>query len=650
MIFIAIILALLLSWLFYKTTVPQLPILKRYLLMFLRFIVLFIVFLLLLNPVWNFFLQETKIEKVIFLQDSSASIDEKKEAFFSEIVPALQKKYEKRGYQVQNHYFSDGLNGAKDKTYLSKTLSELQQEYEMKNIKHIVLCSDGWFQDNNLQEVETLNIPIFSTVPKNKLQYEDLRIENLSHNLQAYIDEANPFIITVAASNYKGEAEVELKIDDKIIESKNCKFDQQNYQEIQFEHTFRTPGLFPIAVEVKSDTLSESNQQNNSIYSAVRVTKNKFNILVLSEKLNWDLKFLKDAINQQQNWNYKIKIAENGKLTLESNDLNETNIVVIINADKLNIQNKELIENYVSSGNAVWNIGKPLSDKIGTTTDRSFASAVKHRITIEEEGQQFINMKLWQAQEEETPPFPYYFVKPKAQSKILASFQNDQHSPAILFNTYNNGKILEFAFEDVWQWQMKIDDSYYNTFVSNILKWLGSDQTDRFIAYPNQNSYIQGENIKIFLQAYDETYAPIQTLDSKVEILDDNGVQVLEKYMSANNGKYEAEFSSQLEEGRYTFQVTENNLNLQAEGEFIVQDSQLEKFQLGFQINTLNYLSKITGGKSLKTAEDLNIEPAKHIIEEKEQQIPLYKKWYVIALFIVCFSLELLLRRKWGLL
>jgi hypothetical protein len=35
---------------------------------------------------------------------------------------------------------------------------------------------------------------------------------------------------------------------------------------------------------------------------------------------------------------------------------------------------------------------------------------------------------------------------------------------------------------------------------------------------------------------------------------------------------------------------------------------------------------------------------------QREHRIPLYRKWYIITLFLLSFCVELYLRKRWGLL
>lgn len=650
MIFLAFILAVAISWLFYRKTTPQLTSLRRYFLMSMRVVVLFVVFLLLLNPIWNYLLKKNEQQKIILLSDTSASMDEQKKEYFYKNTPILKDKYKKSGYKIVEYNFGDGLQGNSSNTLLLKTLANLQKQGQMNNVAAIQLLSDGWFQDEYLQQLRSFQTPINTIFPQQNLIYKDIKIEDVSHNLKAVKDEANPILVTTVASNYKGKAEVELQIDDKVVSTKKCDFSDKQFSEVGFEYTFTETGLIPLTVKIDSDSLSEANQQNNFYYSAVQVSKPDFKITILSDELSWDLKFIKDCIKRQNKWDYEIIIPKKATYKIPQQKLANTNVLVLLNNGNLRIQNPDLIENFLIKGQAVLCLGKPLTSEFSSVLGRPFRSARKSSLLITNEAEKYSSLLLVQKQQDQIPPVNYYFAKPKAQSQILAEFQNQQRSPAILFNNYNQGKILELLFDDIWQWQMSVNKSNFRQFFINIFKWLGSSEQGRFIAYPSQNSYTQGEKIQLHLQAYDEAYNLIRDLEAKVEITDDNGKIVAENYMTSDQDKYSSSFSSDLNPGQYKFRITDQNYNLQTTGKFLIQDAQQEKFNLGFNRNNLNFVSRATNGKQFTDPEQLKLPSAPKISKEIEQQIPLYKKWYIIALFIICFSLELFWRRKWGLL
>jgi hypothetical protein len=650
MIFLALILAFAIGWLFYRKTTPQLTPVKRYLLMALRIIVLFIVLLFLLNPIWNYVSKRSNPEKVIILTDNSASIDEKKRNYFSNIKPIVEKKYKQANYNVVNYTFADGLQGSSNKTYLLKTMAELQKQEDLSNTKIILLFSDGWFQDEELEQLQSLQIPIDVYYPNQNLVYEDLSIEEVQHNTKALQDEVNPIVVTAVASHFKGMAEVELQVDGKTVAQKECDFSQKSFDKINFEHAFQETGLKRLTVKISSEKINETNEQNNFYYGAVQVSKRDFKITILSDKLNWDVKFLKDCIKRQENWQYQTIIPEKYPFQLSPENLAKTNVLIIINNGTLKIENLDFVENFLKNGNSLLSIGKPLAAEFSTILGSSFKSARKSSVRISNEADQFTTFQLWRSQQVKIAPLAYYFAKPKAQSQVLAEFNNQQKSPAILFNYFFKGKVLEFLFHDIWQWQMEVENANFHQFFSDILQWLGSSETDRFIAYPSQNSYIQGEEIDIFLQAYDEAYNLIQDLEAKAELFNQDDEKIAQVYMSPQQDRFVANFTSNLEPGHYKFQVSDNRYKLQANGEFIVQKAQLEKFNLGFNRNNLNYVSHISDGSVYHDPKQLSIQKAQIKTQKIEQQIPLYKKWYIIALFLFCFCLELFLRRKWGLL
>jgi len=59
-----------------------------------------------------------------------------------------------------------------------------------------------------------------------------------------------------------------------------------------------------------------------------------------------------------------------------------------------------------------------------------------------------------------------------------------------------------------------------------------------------------------------------------------------------------------------------------------------------------------TNGKLLYASSVNSFQPLPAVIETQisRREIALYKKWYILSLFILAFCVELYLRRRWGLL
>jgi hypothetical protein len=185
----------------------------------------------------------------------------------------------------------------------------------------------------------------------------------------------------------------------------------------------------------------------------------------------------------------------------------------------------------------------------------------------------------------------------------------------------------------------------------NICQWLSQQSSDRFIAFTNKNSYFTNEKIKIRLNAYDEKLTPIPDLNAKLIINNETGKIIFEEYLLSMEDEYYIDVK-QLDPGKYIFTISDDKFNQQTEGTFIVTENNLENRNRGFNIPLLSYIANQTGGKIYdeSSLKDLSFTKAIQKIEDLKKELPIYRKWYIIALFLICFCSELYLRKRWGLL
>jgi hypothetical protein len=106
----------------------------------------------------------------------------------------------------------------------------------------------------------------------------------------------------------------------------------------------------------------------------------------------------------------------------------------------------------------------------------------------------------------------------------------------------------------------------------------------------------------------------------------------------------------QLGPGTYTVRVQDGEL--QDSTSFAVLSQSPEVRDTGINQALLRYVSDITGGKVIGTEDlsELTLPTAQSINMQREHRIPLYRKWYIITLFLLSFCVELYLRKRWGLL
>lgn len=659
-LFFIFITVILIVW-FYKKTIPEIGKGKKYLLIFFRSISIIAVLILLLNPILYFSQKISKKSEIIFLLDISESMNQKKGetnkiTALKEFKEKIKEKLISHNYKVSEIEFANGMNGIKSSTNLSKTFEDISKKYGLTDIKSIFLFSDGWFRDENLNILDDVNIPIFTFNPDFEITDFDLEISNLNYNKNAYKNEITPIIANVSALNFNQKAKVNLIINGKISQTKNIDFSNDSFQQIIFEQIFERTGLQPFKVVIKSDIEDEINLANNRFPAAIQVLDNRAKILVISDNLNWDVKFILDAIKKNQRWNsdflLKDRTLKKGRKTTDlSENIKETVVLILINQGFLNLTHieTEIINNFVKNGGGLLLFGKPVTslNDILPANLSGIASSFKSTFYFTDESKKFQTFEFLE-NTDEIPPVDYYYVNAKLQAEILAKIDNDEQSPAILFNVFEKGKVLYFSFNNLWKWQLRNSD--YSDFMTNIILWLSASNTENFISFTDKNSYFEGEKIKITLTAFDEKLAPIPNLTAKL-IIKQNDKKVIEEYLLEKGNEYLAEIED-MEKGKYNYTIFAEKTGQQTSGNFLVTDYNPEARDRGFNQPLLAFISKQTNGKiiSEKTLSDFTFPRAISKIEELKTELPIYRKWYLIAIFLVCFCTELFLRKRWGLL
>ena len=659
MIILFTLLTLVIIYFFYKNTIPQLDGYKKYLLIGLRSLAIIILLILLFNPILYFRKSVTQKPKLIILEDNSESMEQKikgteKFKYFREFVDKTFKAGKE--YEILEYKFANGLTGNRNSTNLTKTIKELSQKIDFEQVHGIVLISDGWINDDDIEIIENIGIPFYTFAPEYENKNIDLEIVDVQYNKEGYVNENIPIKVILNSKNYDKEAIVELQINGEKVKNKEFNFSEKSFKEIVFKHKFDKPDLYEIELKIKSKESTEKNLGNNNYSLAMNILDEKSTALIIVDKLSWDSKFIKDAIKMLNHWQidylYKDKDGfKSGKRPVKlSSYLNNAKILIILNTGNLVISKeaKNLIENFVKRGGGMLFQGKPIeSFAFLPVQEKSLKSNIRASLIFSEKSNRYASFDINKAN---IPPLPYFFVDSELQAEILAYFDNSQNSPAILFKNYRAGKIIYFSFLELWRWQMHNEGNIYYNFINNFVRWLSSQKDDRYISFTNKQNYYPGEKIRVGFQAFDEKLMPLTDLDVKINLYDNNNKKVKDTFLEREGDKYKIEFSN-LDSGRYIYEI-ENNEEVLDKGNFIVNDNSLESRDIGFNFSFLSYITKITNGSNFNVESINNFELASVQTEkiEKTEEIPIYRKWYIILLFLIAFNLELYLRKRWGLL
>lgn len=666
MIYLLSLVAIFLVILFYKNTVPAIDTKKRILLITLRSISLIIVLLLLLNPILYLLRTEHNKPAIIILNDVSESMTssvndttktERIELFKTKIPELYSDNY----YSLKNYNFASSLEGESDNTLLVKALEEVLEKNRNTNIAGIFLLSDGWFHDEKLDFLNNIDLPITTFDPQFSSTEFDLMIRDVNFNKTFFTEEINPFVLDLSAENYSAKANLQFFIENKLQKSLEVDFSEGQFQQVVIEHEFSFPGLFPVEFKLSIENEEENNTANNVYPAAVNVLKERSGILIISDKLGWDIKFIKDAISKNERWGYNY-LQKNDVLKFKQQEvalidqMDNTDVLILVNYGNLTFSTseKELIRNHLVRGGGLLVQGKVIKslEDILPATDAGINREFTATLFFTETSRKYESFNFAQSEiSQEIPPLRYHYCNPKLQSEILAGFNNEDRSAAIVYSQLEKGRILYLAFYDLWKWQLRDPENNFQTFITDVCSWLAMGNTERFISFTDKNSYFTGENVRIDLQAYDEKLEPLTGLNAKLILSVSSGKTILEKYLDSSETGYFT-YINELPAEKYRFQILDETRQLETSGEFIISEINAEKRDAGFNTPLLSYISETTGGKMYKLddLENLQVSTSETQTFTRKIEIPIYKKWYLITLFIILFCIEIYLRKRWGLL
>lgn len=660
MIVVAVVIASALSWWYYKTTNPPVSTNQRRLLGMLRAVTLSIVILLLLNPVLRYSTTAHQKQTMVLLTDTSQSMSiptatAPKSVLWNDTTDQITSIIKAAGYSLKHYHFASDLKGEDTSTNLSATLKTLQTAEQNEPLAGIVLQSDGFFKDQNLESVLSTAIPVYPIIPSAEETSSDLAITAMRYNKTTYRGEETPVAFTLDAGNYTGTATITLFADNDTL-SASVSFTDSPIKQIILNPQFTTVGLHRIRGTLSADDLTESTTANNEMPGAIHVMNDRQTMLILTDQLNWDVKFLKDAISGNPHWKTQMLTWHNGwfdgrtEVALKKL-LSQAAVVCVINGGSITFDaiQQQIIAQRLSQGNGILLMGAPVETlaSISPGKSRGISRSFVSTFRLTPAGQSMEVLSPLQ-QHTPVPPVTYYYTQAKAESRILAVMDNDQRSPAICSRTSGKGLVIQMNILDLWRWQMRQGDAGYMQMMDSIIQALSSGETERFVVQSNSPAYFLGEEVDIQLHAFDEALMPRKNCAAEITISRGDSV-FIQDFMHPAAESYQYA-TSQLEPGTYTVLVRDGQL--QDSTSFAVLSQSPEVRDTGINESMLRYVAEISGGKALTTdaLSELSLDKALVIERQHEHRIPLYRTWYIITLFLLSFCVELYLRKRWGLL
>jgi len=706
------ILALFFAILTYRHTFPPLSKRKKALLLGLRILALFSLFLVLSEPILTIARKVSQKPVIALLVDISRSMNLKGTDIkrIEELQNLLKNDiFEKisSGAELKTFGFADSLipldikgkfpDSLGNATSIGEAIESVVKNLSEENFAGIVILSDG---ANNLGKDPVLvakskDIPIYAYGVGEYIPPKDVSIERIIYNDIAYVGDQIPIQVDISQTGFDNlKILVSIKEKKKSLAQQNLSLGKSGAtQSVDLTITPEEAGLHQYRLTIpvlKEESVKENNQRSFTI----KVLKNKIKILLITGSLNWECTFLKRALEKDRNVELETLVYGKkrqpivGRFPQGEKQLGSFDILIFVDPPRSILKgHKKEIEGFVfnKGGSALFALGKEFMDTQGFMEITSLLpfnpsgrnitfSPANLNLKLTEEGKLHPvtrlaenleeNAKIWS----DLPPFLGAVVLGSATKDAtnLAGFRSpfnpDVFSPGIVVRNYGKGKVMAITVTPFWRWDFLLwgigkDNQIYQTFWNNSVRWLViREDMDLINLFTDKKIYKGGERITFKAKIFDQNYQKIGdasvVVNIKGEALPDSEVVNLS---IGELGDYTATLRA-LPPGKYSFkgEVFRDGEKIGTKGgEFLVEEYSVEDSDLKTDFDLLKRIAEVSGGKYYENEDIENLTNDLKLVakeEQKKKEIQLWNHPLLLAIFVLCLSIEWAIRKRSQLL
>ncbi|MFD2823564.1 VWA domain-containing protein [Lacinutrix iliipiscaria] len=638
---------------------------------FLRFISIFSILLLLINPKFEKVKYYTEKPNLVVAVDNSSSIvhlnqKEKVLQLIESIKsnPGLSNKFNIDFFTFgKNIQASDSFSFNEKQTNIDKAFNELSQIYKGTNAP-LLLISDGnqTYGNDYSFSVDKVNQPIFPVILGDTITYTDLKLQQLNVNRYAFLKNKFPVEVIVT---YNGNVPVNSRFvvtsGVSTVFSENVSFSKTDNSKIL---NFTLPANRVGVQAYKAQILpidNEKNTINNYKNFAVEVIDQKTNVAIISDFSHPDLGTFKKSI--ESNEQRSVSILKPSEYLSQMNDFQLVMLYQPNNTFKpvYDFLNQENTNRFMV---------------LGAKTDYNFLnrvnSAFKHDVTNQTEDYQaslnanYSTFIVDNLDFESFPPLKSSFGNATFSipfepilNKRLGSIETPEPL-LITFETNSRREAVLFG-EDLWKWraQSYLNQKTFNNFddfIGKLVQYLASNQRKNRLNVEYESFYQGNTNVVIKAQFFNKNYE-FDTKESLNISVKENTTQItstLPFILKGNN--YQVDLSH-LPAGDYSFTVKATNENITKSGTFQILEYNIEEQFLNANVEKLQQVAINTNGNSYFInnydrvfTELIEDERFATIQKSSKNVVPLIDWKYLLALIILCLAVEWFLRKYNGLI
>ena len=640
----------------------------NWLLAFLRFISVFSLLLLIINPVVSRKIVETNKIPLAIVADNSRSITELKATTDAlKLIETLNSNSAlKEKFEIQNYTFDETFIAGKPLDFKGNQSNIHEVAVNLKQLNKnafypVVLITDGNQTIGNdyvygFHESTT----VFPVVLGDTTTTFDLKINQLNANKYSFLKNKFPVEVFLQYNGNKSvSAAFSIEKNGKKITSQTVNFDAKNkVQSVQILLEADRVGLQKYKA-VLSSSVKEKNSYNNTKNFAVEVLDQKKEIAIISDVSHPDLGAIKRAI--ESNAQRKVTIIKPNEI----NGLKKYNVLILYQPNasfrKVFEANKNLkINTFIVTGMATdyTLLNQMQSDLVFKLTNKkedftaSFVSDFNLFAQTDIQFSQFPPLEN---------PFGKITEKGSVNTLLKAKVNGiEVGNPILTFSEKGTSRNAYLLGENSWKWRMEsfvLNQSYekYDLFIDKIIQYLSTNSVKKSLLVEHESFYNSGETIEIFAQYFNKSYELEENANLSITLTNKNTKSTKNYNFSKANNGYQAIFDG-LSPGNYSFQVKETTSNASYNGTFEVLDFDVEKQFVNPDVSKLQQLANQNNGviiypnqidKLLQKLlqKDTYLPVEKTIIKNS----PLIDSLWLLVIIVVSLTIEWFTRKYNGL-
>jgi len=583
LIVFAFILALGVAYFFYRKTKANARL--RLILVSLRFLTLFSGLMLLINPEFVKNTYQTEKSNLILLVDASTSMANLGAGLILKRVVGdenLRDKFSVQAYTFSNEVESlDSLTFDGKMTDIANGLETIKETFANGN-NAVVLISDGNQTYGTDYEYVTLGeqSQLNTILVGDTTTYQDVGIGLVNSNRYTFLDNKFPL---EAQIQYSGETSVntdfKISMEGRVVHRENLSLSPtQRSTTVNVLLRAQSTGVKTIVLEVNSLD-NERNQENNRKEIAIEVIDEKTIVGIVSSYKHPDIGALKKAIESNEQ-RQVVLLSPNAP----ADQFEQVDVLVLYQPNSTFDKVYGFIE---QRGGGIFTIA-------GTKTNSNYLKNKVSGFSFESFGQdeeilpsKNSAFKLFDSSDftmEGYPPLVGALgeMQFNGEPKVIAyqEIRGVTLQEPLFFVLEEKGKQAYLMGENIWKWRLQEyrntqEFSGFDEFVGKLMFYLSSAGKKERLQLNYQNIYENASQALIRASFFNKAYNFEENARLKLNLKGNDGFSRNIPMLLSGN-QYQADLSD-LEEGEYTFTVSETNERISRSGQFKILDFDLEK-------------------------------------------------------------------------